>query len=279
MATSTSERRARGSVPIPTVPALEAGDQLTRDEFERRYAAMPALKKAELIEGVVYMPSPVRVRRHGSPHAKIIGWLISKSTSSGASSNSSSIGSSSAAGVTSRWPRTTAAWCATRPSPACGSTRPPCCEATWPPRSRSSTKGCPRPNTPPSPRGWPLRGPEDSSTGRGGARPRVFGPATDGGEHVRTAAGSSLGIPDSPRTKRPESPGGAPSITDRSHVLPPRDAGSVQRRKTLETLSKTAKPAWSRTGLPTFGHSQPPFPSTPNDGNRLPVGRRCCIPQ
>ncbi|MCU0981727.1 MAG: Uma2 family endonuclease [Pirellulaceae bacterium] len=76
MATSTSERRARGSVPLPTVPALEAGDQLTRDEFERRYAAMPALKKAELIEGVVYMPSPVRVRRHGSPHAKIIGWLI-----------------------------------------------------------------------------------------------------------------------------------------------------------------------------------------------------------
>ena len=75
MATSTSERRARGSVPLPTVPALEAGDQLTRDEFERRYAAMPALKKAELIEGVVYMPSPVRVRRHGSPHAKIITWL------------------------------------------------------------------------------------------------------------------------------------------------------------------------------------------------------------
>jgi Uma2 family endonuclease len=75
MATSTSERRARGSIPLPTVPALEAGDQLTRDEFERRYAAMPALKKAELIEGVVYMPSPVRVRRHGSPHAKIITWL------------------------------------------------------------------------------------------------------------------------------------------------------------------------------------------------------------
>ena len=41
-----------------TVPALEPGDRLTRDEFERRYEAMPALKKAELIEGVVYMPSP-----------------------------------------------------------------------------------------------------------------------------------------------------------------------------------------------------------------------------
>jgi Uma2 family endonuclease len=36
---------------------------------------MPDLKKAELIEGVVYMPSPVRLRRHGSPHAEIVGWL------------------------------------------------------------------------------------------------------------------------------------------------------------------------------------------------------------
>ena len=76
MTTSTSERLARGPVPVPAIPTLEPGDRLTRDEFERRYAAMPALKKAELIEGVVYMPSPVRVRRHGGPHAKIIGWLI-----------------------------------------------------------------------------------------------------------------------------------------------------------------------------------------------------------
>ena len=30
---------------------LENGDRLTRDEFERRYDAMPGLKKAELIEG------------------------------------------------------------------------------------------------------------------------------------------------------------------------------------------------------------------------------------
>ena len=38
------------------VPALENGDRLTRAEFERRYEAMPHLKKAELIEGVVYVP-------------------------------------------------------------------------------------------------------------------------------------------------------------------------------------------------------------------------------
>ena len=41
------------------IPSLENGDRLTRAEFERRYEAMPNLKKAELIEGVVYMPSPV----------------------------------------------------------------------------------------------------------------------------------------------------------------------------------------------------------------------------
>ena len=47
------------------IPPLENGDRLTRDEFERRYDAMPNLKKAELIEGEVYMPSPVRQRGHG----------------------------------------------------------------------------------------------------------------------------------------------------------------------------------------------------------------------
>ena len=44
-------------------------------EFERETDAMPNLKKAELIEGVVYMPSPVRLRRHGQPHAHVLGWL------------------------------------------------------------------------------------------------------------------------------------------------------------------------------------------------------------
>lgn len=57
------------------IPPLENGDHLTREEFERRYDAMPGLKKAELIEGVVYMPSPVRHRRHGHPHTRLITWL------------------------------------------------------------------------------------------------------------------------------------------------------------------------------------------------------------
>jgi Uma2 family endonuclease len=58
------------------LPILENGDRLTRAEFERRYDAMPYLKKAELVEGVVYVPSPVRHRQHGSPPAHLIGWLF-----------------------------------------------------------------------------------------------------------------------------------------------------------------------------------------------------------
>jgi Uma2 family endonuclease len=56
------------------VPALESGDRLTRAEFERRYAATPEKFKAELIEGVVYVASPVRVF-HGNPHFNLITWL------------------------------------------------------------------------------------------------------------------------------------------------------------------------------------------------------------
>jgi Uma2 family endonuclease len=54
---------------------LENGDVLTRAEFERRYEAMPHLKKAELIEGVVYVPSPVRHRYHGHQHTHLVSWL------------------------------------------------------------------------------------------------------------------------------------------------------------------------------------------------------------
>ncbi|URR34565.1 Uma2 family endonuclease [Thermosynechococcus sp. HN-54] len=57
------------------LPPLENGDRLTRDEFERRYAAMPHLKKAELIEGIVYVASPLRYRSHGQPHLFLITWL------------------------------------------------------------------------------------------------------------------------------------------------------------------------------------------------------------
>lgn len=57
------------------IPPLEQGDRLTRVEFERRYEAMRDLKKAELIDGRVYMPSPVKPP-HGRPHARMTGWLM-----------------------------------------------------------------------------------------------------------------------------------------------------------------------------------------------------------
>ncbi|ACK70115.1 conserved hypothetical protein [Gloeothece citriformis PCC 7424] len=68
-------RSAGATSNLLTVLPLENGDRLTRDEFELRYHAMPELKKAELIEGVVYMASPVRAKKHGKPHAHIIAWL------------------------------------------------------------------------------------------------------------------------------------------------------------------------------------------------------------
>ncbi|MBD2362088.1 Uma2 family endonuclease [Anabaena minutissima FACHB-250] len=61
--------------PLSTLPPLENGDKLTRVEFERRYDAMPEVKKAELIEGIVYIASPLRFRSHGKPHAYIMNWL------------------------------------------------------------------------------------------------------------------------------------------------------------------------------------------------------------
>jgi Uma2 family endonuclease len=62
------------TTPPPRIPPLQNGDHLTREEFERRYAAMPHIKKAELIEGVVYMPSPVS-NDHSGAHFDLIGWL------------------------------------------------------------------------------------------------------------------------------------------------------------------------------------------------------------
>ncbi|HTU21714.1 MAG TPA: Uma2 family endonuclease [Gemmataceae bacterium] len=56
------------------VPPLIAGDFLSRNEFLRRWEAMPHLKRAELIRGVVYMPSPLS-REHGSTDLNVAAWL------------------------------------------------------------------------------------------------------------------------------------------------------------------------------------------------------------
>jgi Uma2 family endonuclease len=78
MAVSAQSARPKGPAEPPDngiLPPLENGDRLSRAEFERRYEAMPELKKAELIEGEVYMPSPIRHRRHSQPNNRLATWL------------------------------------------------------------------------------------------------------------------------------------------------------------------------------------------------------------
>ena len=55
-------------------PPLREGDRLTSDEFMRRWQAMPDLKHAELIDGIVYMASPVS-NPHSRFHFILGGWL------------------------------------------------------------------------------------------------------------------------------------------------------------------------------------------------------------
>jgi len=56
------------------VPPLVAGDFLSRDEFLRRWEAMPQLKRAELIQGVVYVPSPLSLD-HGDTDLHVGTWI------------------------------------------------------------------------------------------------------------------------------------------------------------------------------------------------------------
>jgi hypothetical protein len=57
--------------PNRSIPPLENGDHLTLAEFERRYNAMPNLKRAELIEGKVYVSPPTSIAGHSNPHAML----------------------------------------------------------------------------------------------------------------------------------------------------------------------------------------------------------------
>lgn len=57
------------------MPPLESGDRLTRHEFERRYTTASHIRRAELIEGIVYVASPLRFESHAEPHTRLITWL------------------------------------------------------------------------------------------------------------------------------------------------------------------------------------------------------------
>lgn len=58
----------RGSVP------LHSGDILSVAEFHRRYSQHPEIKKADLVEGVVYVSSPVYAE-HGEAHLNVNFWV------------------------------------------------------------------------------------------------------------------------------------------------------------------------------------------------------------
>src|SRR6266571_4920815 len=80
MATSLTEAAPiRSDHPERSIPPLENGAHLSAREFLRRYESMPEVKKAELINGVVYMGSPVRLDQHGEPDNLIQTWLGSYS--------------------------------------------------------------------------------------------------------------------------------------------------------------------------------------------------------
>jgi Uma2 family endonuclease len=75
MASIAHDSQVSTAIPPPRVFPLENGDRLTRAEFERRWKAMPQVKHAELVEGVVYMAAALRIDQHGEPHAFIMTWL------------------------------------------------------------------------------------------------------------------------------------------------------------------------------------------------------------
>jgi Uma2 family endonuclease len=61
--------------PSVTLPPLVAGQHLDQPTFHERYEAMPPDTRAELVGGVVYMPSPMR-GEHGGTSQIVAGWLV-----------------------------------------------------------------------------------------------------------------------------------------------------------------------------------------------------------
>jgi Uma2 family endonuclease len=76
MSTAFSSITAAAIAGLPHVMMrLENGDHLTREEFLLRWDACPEIKKAELLDGVVYMPAAVYHSQHSAPHALLMAWL------------------------------------------------------------------------------------------------------------------------------------------------------------------------------------------------------------
>ena len=63
------------TIATKTLTALESGDRLSREEFHQRYLERPEIKRAELVEGVVYVTSPVRANVHAEPNGCMVVWI------------------------------------------------------------------------------------------------------------------------------------------------------------------------------------------------------------
>ncbi len=62
-------------MPAVVSQPLVAGQRLSREEFLHRWEGMPEVKRAELVGGLVYMPSPITLT-HSSHDGLIITWLV-----------------------------------------------------------------------------------------------------------------------------------------------------------------------------------------------------------
>jgi hypothetical protein len=69
---------SRTTPAVPSTTRVEAGDHLEQVMFYARYKAMPLGFRAELIGGVVIVPSPL-LPEHGEYHALVVGWLTNSS--------------------------------------------------------------------------------------------------------------------------------------------------------------------------------------------------------
>src|SRR5437016_5331106 len=59
---------------LAQLPPLESGDLLDQRTFHSRYQRTLKQTRAELIGGIVYMPSPLKPD-HGLAHTELLGWL------------------------------------------------------------------------------------------------------------------------------------------------------------------------------------------------------------
>ena len=74
--TRSSSPAATTSGAHPAARGLQEGLRLRRAEFERRSEERPDLKKVELIDGIVRMPTAVQYAGHAKPHAAMVGWFV-----------------------------------------------------------------------------------------------------------------------------------------------------------------------------------------------------------